>query len=195
MTPICIAVTGTHSTGKTTLLRRLEMELRAAGRTVARTSGSLAARAAALGFPKLQQQTADTTAWIVSAGVCAELEAGLTAPVVLVDRSSLDPLAYFLAAAEARGEKPAAADVDRLRTLARAQAQAYTLLFATILDPAMPLGDHRDRDPHYRQAVDRHLHRLLAELRIPHQPVHNTAADQEAAIRTALAVSGCEAEA
>jgi molybdopterin-guanine dinucleotide biosynthesis protein len=33
-TPICIGVTGAHSTGNTVLLRRIEMELRAQGVTV-----------------------------------------------------------------------------------------------------------------------------------------------------------------
>ena len=91
MTPIRVAVTGTHSTGKTTLLQRMEMELRGHGVNVARTGGNMATKAAALGFPKLHRQTADTTTWIIAAGVCSELETALTADVVLVDRAALDP--------------------------------------------------------------------------------------------------------
>ncbi|MFE0420117.1 hypothetical protein [Streptomyces tendae] len=58
--PLRIAVLGTHSTGKTTLLKRIEMELRGHGLTVART-GRLGKRAAAAGLPKMQHHTVQST--------------------------------------------------------------------------------------------------------------------------------------
>ncbi|NUS17028.1 MAG: hypothetical protein HOY69_37475 [Streptomyces sp.] len=51
-TPVRIGITGAHSTGKTQLMRRIEMELRALGVTVART-GRLGRRAAEIGLPKM----------------------------------------------------------------------------------------------------------------------------------------------
>lgn len=37
-TPLYVGISGTHATGKTTLARRIEMELRASGFTVERTA-------------------------------------------------------------------------------------------------------------------------------------------------------------
>ncbi|MFI1868910.1 AAA family ATPase [Streptomyces jumonjinensis] len=181
-TPIRIALSGTHSTGKTTLLRRLEMELRANGRTVARTPASFAAKAAELGFPKLQNQTPECTEWIIAASAAAAAEATLTADVVLIDRSALDPVAYYLAALECSGQQPDPDITERLAGLVKAHIAGYGALVATVLDPAIPLGDSRDRDLDYRAAVDRHIHALLAEHQIPHQRI--TGHDDE---RTVLA--------
>ena len=190
MNAIRIAVTGTHSTGKTTLLQRLESELRAHGINVARTSGNMATKAAALGFPKLHHQTADTTTWIIAAGVCSELETALTADVVLVDRAALDPFAYWLAASELRGHTPDQAEAARLRDLVTLHCDGYSLLIATVLDETVPLGDHRDRDPALRQRVDQVIHQELAEWRIPHKWLTSAAEDQSRVIKDALAVLG-----
>lgn len=186
--PIRIAVTGTHSTGKTTLVRRLEMELRDQGVTVARTGGSIAQAAADRGFPKMRAQTAATTEWIIATGVAAELEAGLHADVVLVDRSVIDPLAYWLAALEYRGETPAAADEAHLGRVVFAHLRGYHLLLATRLDRAVPRGEHRDRDLTYRAMVADHITRLLADVpdSTPWQVVENTEASHQDAIRAVL---------
>ncbi|MFD4241162.1 AAA family ATPase [Streptomyces sp. NPDC058525] len=175
--PIRLAVAGTHSTGKTTLLRRLEMELRATGRTVARTPASFAAKAAELGFPKLQNQTPECTEWIIAASAAAAVEATLTADVVLVDRSAVDPVAYYMAALERSGQEPDPAVMDRLVGLVKAQTATYDHLVATILDPSIPLGDTRDRDLEYRAAVDRNVHSLIHSLNLPHKKI--TSADFE----------------
>ncbi|MGW2038688.1 AAA family ATPase [Streptomyces virginiae] len=162
-----IAFSGTHSTGKTTLIRRVEMELRAAGLTVARTPASFAQKAAELGFPKLHKQTAECTEWIIAASAAAVAEATLKADVVLIDRSALDPVAYWLAAQE----NPDPAIGDRLWRLVHAHAATYDFLYATVLDPTVPLGDCRDRDPEYRAAVDQSIHNLLISLNLRHKKI------------------------
>lgn len=181
-----IAVSGTHSTGKTTLLRRMEMELRAVGHTVTRTTGSLANKAAGLGFPKLHAQTADTTRWITAAGICAEMEAALRADVVLVDRSAVDPLAYYLATLEHLEQTPPPEVVSGLVTLAASHSSSYDLLLATQLDPAVPLGPHRDTDLAYRERVDHHIHDTLHLYGIPHTLVANSDTSRDAAIHAVL---------
>ncbi|MFB6518717.1 AAA family ATPase [Streptomyces sp. NPDC056401] len=182
-----IGIIGTHSTGKTTLLQRIEMELRAEGHKAARAPGRLAVRAAELGFPKLKKHTAISTAWIMNAGIAAELETTLTADVVLIDRAIPDALAYYLAALDERGEEGDARELAHLRALTSLHAQNYDLLFATVLDPAEPMGDHRDQDAGYRAAVDRHIHEIVADL--PHQLVGNSDADRTAAVKAALALA------
>ncbi|MFG3255251.1 AAA family ATPase [Streptomyces sp. NPDC048172] len=179
-----IAVAGTHSTGKTTLLDRLETKLRATGLTVARPPGSFAVRAAELGFPKLQQQSPECAEWIIASSTAAVAEATLHADVVLMDRSAIDPMAYYLAALEHSDHEPDPAVVERLSALVAAHTAAYDGLLATVLDPAIPLGPHRDRDLEYRAAVDRYVHDILRNLRIPHQWI--TGPDDEPAVLDAL---------
>ncbi|WP_406003922.1 AAA family ATPase [Streptomyces sp. NBC_00829] len=183
-TPVRIGVLGTHSTGKTTLLKRIEMELRGHGLTVART-GRLAKRAAAIGLPKMQRHTEVSTEWIIVQGVADELAAvAQGAQVVLADRAALDALAYYCAALEFREEQLDGLESERLRLLVATQTAKYDLLLSTELDPDMPVDPSHDYDPHYRFLVDRHVHALLDDDRIAHQPVtsdpdsHRRAIDQ-----------------
>jgi nicotinamide riboside kinase len=185
--PFRIALTGTHSTGKTTMLKRLEMELRARGVRVARTGGSIAQLAADRGFPKMRAQTATTTQWIIATGIAAEMEAALDAEVVLVDRSVIDPVAYWLAALQHRGESPAAGDVEHLMQVAQVHARGYSLILSTVLDHDVPLGEHRHRDLGYRALVADKVAELLPQFDVPVLQVDNSDDSREAAIQAALA--------
>ncbi|GAQ58040.1 AAA family ATPase [Streptomyces acidiscabies] len=183
--PVRIGVLGTHSTGKTTLLKRIEMELRGHGVTVART-GRFAKRAAALGLPKMQHHTVASTEWIITQGIADEIAATATgADVVLLDCASYDALAYWRAALEFRGETAHRTDTERLLALAATQAVKYDLLFATVLDPHTATGD----DALFRRLVDRHAHALLAEEHIHHQRVTDEDHNRTAAIERALHLS------
>ncbi|MEU1592862.1 AAA family ATPase [Streptomyces sp. NPDC005708] len=184
--PISIGVLGTHSTGKTTLLKRLEMELRANGLIVART-GRLAKRAAAIGLPKMQHHTTASTEWIITQGIADEIAAvAQGAEVVLADRATLDALAYFHAALEYRGETAHRLERERLRLLASTQVPTYNLLFATVLDESVPVDNAHDYDPRYRRLVDRHVHGLLADDGIPHRRVSSDPESQTQAIQQAV---------
>ncbi|MBL1099510.1 AAA family ATPase [Streptomyces sp. 205] len=177
---------GTHSTGKTTLLKRIEMELRSHGVTVARTS-RLAKRAAGIGLPKMQHHTAMSTEWIVTQGIADEIAAAARgAEVVLADRACLDALAYFQAALEFRGEHLHRLERERLRLLTSTQLPKYHLLLATVLDPDVPVDDSHDYDARYRLLVDRHVHGLLADDEIEHQRVTSAPDSQTRAIERAL---------
>lgn len=81
-TPLRIGITGTHSMGKTMLMRRIEMELRALGLRVARTHG-LGKRAASVGLPKMHHHTATSTEWIITTGIADELAGTVHADVIL----------------------------------------------------------------------------------------------------------------
>ncbi|MFF5196313.1 MULTISPECIES: ATP-binding protein [Streptomyces] len=168
--PLRIAVLGTHSTGKTTLLKRIEMELRGHGLTVART-GRLGKRAAAAGLPKMQDHTVQSTEWIIAQGILDETNAAAQgAEVVLIDRAAHDAVAYFEAAMAFRSETPPRLERERLLTLASTQLPKYDLLFATVLDESLPDTSH-DYDAAFRRLVDDRVHRLLANDVIPHQRV------------------------
>ena len=195
---LTIGIAGTHASGKTTLQKRIEMELRAQGLTVASTGG-LAKRAAALGFPKMQNHTPASTQWIIAAGAAAELETALGADVVLVSRTAHDAVAYYLAALHSRGEVPDPEILEPLTMLAHLHTAHHTLLLATRLDPALPLPDSPHRDPAYRDLafrtqVDQQLHQLLDDEHIPYREVpshgHQSAvADIVAMVNTAAALA------
>ncbi|MFF4031528.1 AAA family ATPase [Streptomyces sviceus] len=184
--PVRIGVLGTHSTGKTTLFKRIEMELRAQGVTVART-GRLAKRAAAAGLPKMQHHTSQSTEWIITQGIADEIGAvAQGAEVVLIDRAAHDAIAYFHAALEYRGEVASRLERERLLALASTQLPKYDLLFATVLDESVPVDTSHDYDARYRQLVDQHAHRLLANDDILHQRVTSDPDSQAHAIEQAL---------
>lgn len=183
-TPLRIGVLGTHSTGKTQLLKRIESELRGHGLTVART-GRLGKRAASLGLPKMQHHTSISTEWIITQGVADELAAVAGgAHAVLADRAAFDAVAYYLAALEYRGEDPDPLECERLRLLAATQAPQYDLLLATVLDPGIAVEQSHSYDPRYRALVDQHIHALLAEEKLEHLTVTGTS--QTGAVRHAV---------
>ncbi|MET8905749.1 AAA family ATPase [Streptomyces sp. NPDC004538] len=185
-TPLRIAVLGTHATGKTTLLKRIEMELRGHGLTVART-GRLGKRAAAAGLPKMQHHTAQSTEWIIAQGILDETNAAAQgADVVLVDRAAHDAIAYFEAAMAFRSETPPRLERERLLTLAATQLPKYDLLFATVLDQSVPVDTSHDYDAAFRRLVDDRVHRLLANDVIPHQRVTSDPDSQAHAVDVAV---------
>ncbi|MGY1528044.1 AAA family ATPase [Streptomyces sp. MN3] len=184
--PLRIGVIGTHSTGKTTLLKRIEMELRGHGLTVART-GRLGKRAAAAGLPKMQHHTVQSTEWVIAQGILDEINAvAQGAEVVLIDRVAHDAVAYFEAAMAFRAETPPRTERDRLLTLASTQLPKYDLLFATVLDESMPVDTSHDYDAHFRRLVDDRVHRLLTNDVIPHQRVTSDPDSQAHAVDVAV---------
>ncbi|MEV5809724.1 AAA family ATPase [Streptomyces parvulus] len=185
-TPLRIAVLGTHATGKTTLLKRIEMELRGHGLTVTRT-GRLGKRAAAAGLPKMQHHTAQSTEWIIAQGILDETNAAAQGvDVVLVDRAAHDAIAYFEAAMAFRSETPPRLERERLLTLASTQLPKYDLLFATVLDQSVPVDTSHDYDAAFRRLVDDRVHRLLAHDVIPHQRVTSDPDSQAHAVDVAV---------
>lgn len=187
--PLRIGVMGTHSTGKTTLLKRIEMELRAHGIPVART-GRLGKRAALAGLPKMQHHTANSTEWIITQGIADEIAASRPNPepiqVVLADRAAWDALAYFHAAEQWRQETPNPLERERLRLLASTQASKYHLLLATVLDEELPVEKKHNYDARYRSLVDHHTHSFLTAHEIPHQRVTSDPNNQAHAVERAL---------
>jgi len=182
--PVVVAVTGTHSTGKTTFLSRLASELRRESLDVA-TLADLAEQAQRVGLPLLFNHTWASTMWIITRGISNEIESWVHADVVLVDRAVPDALGYFLAALDYRDETADTRALEQLRALVRAHSANYDLIFRTTLDPTLPLGNNKSRDSNgrFRALADRHIGRVLHELRIPHEIL--VAADHDRALTRA----------
>jgi predicted ATPase len=137
--PIKISITGTHSTGKSTFLDKLEAALRAGGLVVERF-GSLALEARGLGFP------IDSTLWIIGECIRREASATLRGDVILIDRPVSDALGYLEAALEVSGRSVEPQRLHTIRAIALDYMKEYDVIIETLLDTSVPLGPGRDTD-------------------------------------------------
>lgn len=168
--PVTIAVTGTHSTGKSTFLARLAHELRRRKIAVG-TVTDLAEQAQRIGLPILFNHTWASTLWIITRGISLEVEAWLHADVVLIDRPVPDALGYYRAALTFRGETPDPEQMTRLTAIVRQHSDRYDLIFRTTLDPTIPMGRDkvRDSDGDFRAMADEHIAHVMHDLCLPHE--------------------------
>jgi thymidylate kinase len=151
-----IGIAGTHSTGKSTFLDALRERLEQLGLRVGAVADK-ATNCRDAGFKILQDHTFESTLWITASVIQAELEAGRTANVVLVDRPVPDAIGYLEAALEVQQRRISIADRDYLYTIARLHGSRYSLLLKTRLDPAIPFGLGRDPDLSFRELVDKKI--------------------------------------
>lgn len=160
-----IAITGTHSTGKSTFLNSLEQALLEHNPSlrIARVADK-ASDCRDAGFPILRDHTVDSTLWIMASVIRAELEAAQSADVVLVDRPVSDALGYMEAAFHIRGEQVPPVGRRYLYAVARHHSCRYDQLVRTILDGGVPLGAGRDRDLGFRALVHEKLESVVAEI-------------------------------
>jgi len=165
---VMIGVTGTHSTGKSTFCSDLRKSLEQQGIRVA-CIPSFGKIAQEQGIPLLTNHTYDSTMWFIDRTLEAQQAAIVDADVVLVDRPIIDAVAYWNAAVEYRGTSATALEIDAVHAVMYDHCPTYTMLVATRLDTSVPLGPDRDADPAFRQSVDSHLHKLLADLKFHHQ--------------------------
>lgn len=162
--PAKLGITGTHSTGKSTLLTKVSVELEQHGLKVGRVM-DLARRARDLGFPILAEHTFESTLWIIAECMRQEAEASLNCDVILVDRPVPDALGYLLAGLELSGRTIPEKRLNGIRSIARAHTDDYDLIVATTLDENVELGEGRDTNAPFRAAVDRQIASLIAEFR------------------------------
>ncbi|MFI6779269.1 AAA family ATPase [Nocardia sp. NPDC050412] len=167
--PVTIAVTGTHSTGKSTFLQRIVERLHRERVEVA-VVADLGAQAAEHGLPILHEHTWASTLWIITRGMSLEARAWTQADVVLVDRPVSDALGYYEAALEYCGAQPHSANIDQLEQLVARHVRHYDLVVRTVLDPTIPLDLSKPRgtDLEFRALADRHVAKVLERLGIGH---------------------------
>ena len=151
-----IAVTGTHSTGKTAFLNLLSDRFSERRLSLQRI-GSLAVAARDAGFPILRDHTIDSTLWIMAECIRQEAACTLTSRVILIDRPVSDALGYLEAALEVTGREVHPQRLETLKALAGAYMCEYDVFIETVLDPAIPLGPYRDKDGDLRASAARHI--------------------------------------
>jgi hypothetical protein len=155
MGAVKIAVSGAHSTGKTTFLSAVEEHLRPNGVSYS-TVADLAIRCP---LPILRQHTVESALWIVTTGIAEEIAAAHKAPVVLVDRPVLDAWAYLMTALPDLSAVVAAPQFKALHTAIKHWAGTYTVIYRTEIDESIPIEDNkgRDLDIKYRAAVGQQI--------------------------------------
>jgi hypothetical protein len=162
---IFVGVAGTHSTGKTSFVQDVLKQAENCGVSVAVVSDT-ATKCREAGFPILTNHTFESTLWIMTSVIKAELEAGLKASLVLVDRPVPDALGYLEAALSATGRTITEQQSIYLYGLAEHHAKGYSLLLKTQLDESIPLGQGRDPNLDFRRDADRHIDVTLSRLSI-----------------------------
>lgn len=161
--PIKIAITGTHSSGKTTFLERLSEEISRPGLRIHRI-GDLARKAQDRGFPILKDHTFESTLWIMAECMRCEAEASLDNDVILVDRPVGDALGYLQAALRVTGRQLDNRRLEELTTIVTAHTPDYDVLVRTALDKTVDLGEGRDRDADFREAAADAIERLVSDI-------------------------------
>lgn len=168
MRKVKVGIAGTHSTGKSTFLEQLDSVLSAEGIAIGRV-GDLAKAARDRGFPILTDHNFESTLWIMAEGMRQEAEAALSSEVILVDRPVFDALGYLYAAVEISGRSLPDRQLDELRSIAVAHAGDYDVLVMTKLDPAISLGEGRDKNHEFRVAAGEKIRAIAEEAAL--QPV------------------------
>jgi predicted ATPase len=158
-----IAITGTHSSGKTTFLQNLEQELNGAGLRIQRI-GVFARRAQGLGLPILTKHTYESTLWIMAECLRCEAEASLRCDLILVDRPVIDALGYLQAALQLSGRTLNSRRSEELMTIATAHTPDYDVLIRTALDSNIEVGRGRDLDGELRVAAATAIERLVNQI-------------------------------
>lgn len=160
-TSVKIAISGTHSTGKSTFVDRLAGKLTALGRDYS----VIREIVRECRLPILKEQTTASTLWMVATGIVEEVEAEQSGSVVLVDRPILDPLAYLLATEVAIRED--SADYEALEGMIAGWVRTYDLIIHSRLDRSIPFNKAgRDPDPHYRETIANNLLHLYIKFDI-----------------------------
>ena len=158
-----IAISGTHSTGKSTFIEQLRTALGADRIGIVR---DLATAARDHGFPILRDHTFSSTMWMMARGITLEQEAGLHHDLVVVDRPIMEPIAYLRAALKTQARTITEAQDACLHAVARSYAFTYAVLIKTVVDPTIPISaeKERDHDGAFRLLADQEIHSLYERL-------------------------------
>jgi nicotinamide riboside kinase len=159
-----IAIIGTHSTGKTTILNAVAHELTRQGKTVI----ILPEYARLCPFPIHEQTTLTAQMWIQHQQREQEKKYDSPDVILLCDRASIDNLAYL---ERVSGDQ----DISRVKRAAIAHTKTYTHIFKTHKLPLEAEADGvRATDKAFRDEIDIRITSLLDTYAIEHIPLPQT---------------------
>jgi nicotinamide riboside kinase len=153
-----VAFIGTHGVGKTALCYDLAGALKRGG--VAVDMVKEVARLSPL--PINRKTSLDAQTWILMTQVAEEIRSRAYHDVVVCDRSALDNYAYMALACGR--QKP-------FERFVAHWMKSYDLLFKVPIVGAASADGIRDTDEFFMRSIDTLVDKLLAEMRVEHQPL------------------------
>jgi tRNA uridine 5-carbamoylmethylation protein Kti12 len=150
MRKIKIGISGSHSTGKTTFIKRLEKAL--IEKSIKFKTVSDLATICPL--PILRNHTVESTLWIASKGITDEVETEYKFDVVIADRPILDSWAYFNAVCKNQYEE-SNPKLQTLKSMILHWLPTYDIIYQTVINENIPIEDNkgRDLDIEYRKEI------------------------------------------
>ncbi|HBW74180.1 MAG: Thymidylate kinase-like protein [Candidatus Magasanikbacteria bacterium GW2011_GWA2_45_39] len=157
-----IALIGTHSTGKTTILTRLYAHLQERGFKVC----IVPEMARLCPYPINEKSTIESQEWILNAHIEAEAEAGKMYNIVLCDRATIDNFAYFLKAIE---RTSCVLPNNKWERIAVDHARTYSYIFKTQKLSLFAKPDaRRTINEEFRSEIDELITQLLKKKSLAH---------------------------
>lgn len=159
-----VAIIGTHSTGKSTLLKHLAEALKRSGRSVV----VLPELARFCPMPINEATSLEAQVWIQEHQRKQEEQLYTPDTILLCDRATIDNFAYMQRAAMDR-------DVSAYEGQAVLHMKSYACVFKTRKLPIPAVADGvRTVDEAFRTDIDRRISDLLEDHSIPHTPLSET---------------------
>jgi hypothetical protein len=158
-----IGISGTYSTGKSSLVAALSKLL--TGRNVDYGVTSVSEAALRCPFPINMEQTLDGSLWILNETVNMELVCDSSHAVTIADRTVVDVLAMSRYAA--RRHRGTNGKLELILDIVRAWVATYDLLFRARVDASQPVNWAKVPDGSFRLFVQEMQGRCIRELQIP----------------------------
>lgn len=162
-----IGIAGTHSTGKTTYFNELIKRAEDMGIKAVRV-GDFATDCRNSSLPILENHTFESTLWIIASVIKSEIEAGINADLVLVDRPVVDAIGYLNAALEIQGREISLDEREYLESLVKFHSKRYDLILQTELDETIELGEGRPENMKFRKLAAVNISTAFNDLKIQH---------------------------
>jgi molybdopterin-guanine dinucleotide biosynthesis protein len=177
MRSVKVAVSGAHSTGKTTFLQRTAEILNDNGIS----SHIVTDLAIKCPLPILRQHTVESTLWLVSTGLAEEIAAAHKSNVVLVDRPVLDAWAYWMAVLPNVETASVTPKFKTLESTIKNWLPTYDLIYQTQIDGSIPVEDNKGRelDESYRLEIGRQMKLASKEFKVKPRILTSTNAQRE----------------
>lgn len=177
MRSVKVAVSGAHSTGKTTFLNRTAEILNNDGISNFIVT-DLAIRCP---LPILRQHTVESTLWLVATGIAEEIASAHKFNVVLVDRPVLDAWAYWMAVPPNIDIVSVTPKFKTLKNTIKNWLPTYDLIYQTRIDESIPVEDNKGRelDESYRLEIGRQMELASKEFKVEPRILTSTNAQRE----------------
>jgi nicotinamide riboside kinase len=161
-----IAIIGTHSTGKTTLLTHVQHALVSRGEQVE----VLPELARVCPFPINEETSLEAQAWIQTNQIQQEQHLHTPGAVLLCDRSTLDNFAYMQRAAMLAGQ-----DVAAIEAAAAEHMKTYDYIFKTTMLQVSATEDGvRTTDETFRNDINARIEALLSTYAVEYHELEST---------------------